>query len=107
MHSPAFSSSSGPTAEQDLLPRGAASSLAVASFSPAFLYVFHPVEDTFFLLSSHGVQKAAYIYTYENSSNCYAITNKAQNYKVKSWHKVDYCNNYHRQIVSAVKLFMK
>lgn len=37
----------------------------------------------------------------------HAITSKAQNNETKSWQKVDYSNHYHRQIVSAVKLFIK
>lgn len=37
VHSLAFPPSNAPAAEKDLPPRGAASSLAVASFSPALL----------------------------------------------------------------------
>lgn len=96
---PASSSSSDPTAEQDLQSRGAASSLALGSFSSAFLCLscskryFLPVEQLWY-------QKTAYTCTCENSSHCHAITKSPKQQgkiTVQGWLQADSFN---------VKLFM-
>lgn len=96
---PAVHRQSKTSRREQLLP-----SLAMAS-SPAFLPSTQEKKLSF---SQTVTFKELPIFTLGKTAvTVHAIINKAQNNKTKSWQNVDYSNHYHRQTVSAVKLFIK